>query len=70
MRSRLLLMSILIIICVCGCSVSNDSMTELDKEFNEYANEAAEKFLEQEADGYTTNVKTGKLEYMYTLYNV
>ncbi len=61
---------ILIIVFICGCSSSNSSMTKMDNEFNEYASDAAEKFLKQEVDEYTwTNVKTGELEYRYTLYN-
>lgn len=70
MKRKVFLMIILVIIFVCGCSNSNNSLTKIDKEFNEYANEAAEKFLKNEADECTwTNVKTGKLEYRYTFYN-
>lgn len=70
MKIKDLLMIILMFIFVCGCSNSNNSMTKIDNEFNEYANEAAEKFLKKEADEYTwTNIKTGKLEYRYTFYN-
>ena len=70
MKCKVLLVISLIIIFVCGCSNSNNSMTKMDKEFNGYANEAAEKFLKEEADEYTwTNVKTGELEYRYTFYN-
>ena len=69
MKKKVFLMIIFVIIFVCGCSNSNNSMTKIDKEFNEYANEAAEKFLKNEADEYTwTNVKTGELEYRYTFY--
>lgn len=70
MNRKVFLMIIFVIIFVCGCSDSNNSMTKIDKEFNEYANEAAEKFLKNEADENTwTNVKTGELEYRYTFYN-
>lgn len=53
-----------------GCSNSNDSMTKLDKEYDGYAKEAAEKFLNNEIDSYSwENVTSGDLEYEYTLYN-
>ena len=53
-----------------GCSNSNDSMTKLDKEYDGYAKEAAEKFLNNEIDSYSwENVTSGELEYEYTLYN-
>lgn len=45
-------------------------MTKSDKEYNGYAIDAAEEFLNQEADSFNTvKVETGKLEYEYTLYN-
>ena len=66
MKSKVFLVGILLAVFACGCSNSNDSMTEMDKEFNEYAYDAAEQFLEQEA---YENIETGELEYRYTIYN-
>lgn len=70
MKSKGFIWIILVSILICGCSDSNTSMTEVDREFDGYANDAAEQFLKQEADEHTwTNIKTGELEYRYTLYN-
>lgn len=57
-------------ISIFGCSDKSSSMTKLDKEYDKYARNAAEKFLKSEVEDVTwTTVKVGKLEYICTFHN-
>lgn len=70
MRKLHILICLFIIFLIVGCSKSEDSMTELDKEYDKYAKNAAEKFIKNEAEIRTwTNVQVGELVYEYTVYN-
>lgn len=66
-----LIIALFLFALVSGCSNSSSStMTKLDREFNQYALDAAEELLKKEANSLSTvNVETGELEYQYTLHN-